>query len=44
MEQFWDFMYFAAGGIFTVFIVKYVCQVLIVKYGGEQRNRDDKER
>ena len=41
MDKFWNFMYFCAGGIFTTFIVKYVCQVLIVKYGGEKTREDD---
>lgn len=44
MEKFWDFMYFAVTGIFVVFITKYICQVLVVKYGGERRKDDDKER
>ena len=43
MDKFWNFMYFCAGGIFTTFIVKYVCQVLIVKYGGKNCMKDDED-
>lgn len=43
MDKFWNFMYFVAGGFFTTFIVKYVCQVLIVKYGGKRQDEDDEE-
>ena len=43
MDKFWNFMYFVAGGSFTVLIVKYVCQVLVVKYGGERQDKDDRE-
>ena len=41
MDKFWNFMYFCAGGTFTTFIVKYICQVLIVKYGGEIDEEDN---
>lgn len=44
MEQFWHFMYFLAGGIFTTFMTKYICAAIIaIKTGKKPKLEDDEE-
>lgn len=44
MEQFWHFLYFLVGMVCTVFIVKYITQFLIVKYGGKTEEEKEEEK
>lgn len=44
MDRFMNYLYFLTTGILLVFIARYVCEALKVKWGNEKDNKVDKQK